>query len=255
MKLRPDQIKNICFFRDEKSYKAFLEDKSSNKWSRVNEFYKWQLVRRSPSYIEFYDFTQYADEEIRTSETIEHWLLEPLIDPVIVHPKHEFKFHVTESFADIGRYTYDDFTSKNNSNKSTEKKILNSLMDLTYQSVEASGNKRFMLVAFDLEREMSSSDWKALKSKFEEAKSIYDQSDYSMSLKTNIRKSVIELEKSLFVYDYYIRQGSLSGIEKAFRNRFGIEASVDLTSLKDRLKTIGTYIENARDIKLHLREL
>lgn len=255
MKLRSDQIKNICFFRDENSYQEFVADKSDKKWLRVNEFYKWQLVRRSPSYIEFYDFAQYADEEIRTSEIIEHWLLEPLTDPDKVHPPHEFKFHVTESFADLGRYTYDDFRSKNKSNETYEKKILSSLMDLTLESVVASENKRFMLVAFDLEREMSSSNWRELKSKVEEAKKIYDQSDYAMNLKTNIRKSVIELEKSLFVYDYKINQGSLSGIEKAFKNKFGTPASVDLTSLKDRLKTIETYILNARDIQLHLREL
>lgn len=261
MGLDKDQIKNICFFKNDKEFRSFLRKKKESKWDNVNNFYKWQLIRRNTEYREFYEFMSLAPTELQNSESTYMWGFEPLIDPDEKHPPKSISFYLTGPITVIDSFSFNDFSSKENKGDSSE----NLLSDIIFQRLEEASvepalghknDKRFILAVFDLDQNLTSDELKKLEAYLEDMKKKYKKSGFAKkAFKTRVINSILEFEKNLFIFDYVQKNGSLSGIMKPFRERFGLSKSKDLSSVKRRLETIQKYVDGARYIELKFNSI
>lgn len=244
-KLTEYQVANISFFKNYKQYESFYTDKSKDKWKAVNDFYKWQLLRRNEEYNKFYEITSVEEKKYQNSETKKQWNFEPLINPDQVYPPKKLTFSFSPLFMPLHAYSFEDLRNlKKDFIKMINSRIIQSSVE---EPLGHKNDKRFLLIAIDLDQQIEDIYLGQLETYLRRSRSEYLKSGYAKKMKrTRRKKSVIDLEKSIYIFDYNAKNGSLTGIEKEYRKKYGIDESIDLSAIIDRLNTITENIENSR---------
>ncbi len=228
-----------------------LEEPSNINWNEVNEFYRWQLIKRNKDYIQFYNSTRGDTELIRNALCFEMWKIEPLSDPKELFPCFSSAKYLYDNFIEVGEYSYQKINSGINGEEafSLADDLSTSLIHLTTEAqISEKEDNRFLILAVDLEKPFTSENQKSLMQKIHSAKTKYNESEKSFS-----RKSVDEIEKNLFVFDYVKENRSFLRIEKEFLKRFNTTS--DRSTLVKRHETIKKHIASPNQIKFDLNTI
>lgn len=225
-----------------------LSDQSKIDWEEVNEFYRWQLIRRNEDYIQFYNSNKENPILIRNGQCLETWKIEPLSDPKELFPCFTSAKYLHDNFIEVGRYSYQ--TIHSDLSKTRQFSIMDdlstSLIHLTseVQTSEENDN-RFLVLAIDLDKEFTAKNQKDLIEGIHSLRNKYTSKGRYFS-----KRSIDEIEKNFFVFDYVLETGSFIGIEKKFLETFNTKS--DRSTLNKRYETIKKHISIPNQIKFNL---
>lgn len=227
-----------------------LSNPSLINWDEVNEFYRWQLIKRNQNYIDFYNEMINKTKEERDFHCFEKWKIEPLADPEELFPHFSSPKYLYDNFIDIGKYSYHKIQNalETDGPRTLISDVSSALNYLTTEvQISEEHDNRFLIMAFDLSKLFRTENQKNLIHYIQTT-----QNSYKDLERPTPKKTIDEVEKNLFVYDYVITKGYL-GIEEEFLKQFG--AKCDRSTFIKRFNTIEKHVSRPNDVRFNLNAI